>query len=209
MNSPANPSSPSASDLSVRLHSLLTTKLSSQITKSSVELGDVVVWVKRESLLDFFGLIKLDSELQFNFLVDITAVDWMDSAPERFEVVYHLMSLPYKYRLRVKVPVPETDAWVPSVVSLWGGANFMEREAWDMYGVVFKGHPDLRRILMYEEFKGHPLRKDYPVQGKQPRVPLRYPEVRNTAVDMQRPALVRINPRSKVNEDRDEEHKGA
>jgi NADH:ubiquinone oxidoreductase subunit C len=73
----------------------------------------------------------------------------------------------------------------------------MEREAWDMYGVTFKGHPDQRRILMYDEFEGHPLRKDYPVQGKQPRIPLRSPEVRNTAVDMARPNLVSINRRAK------------
>jgi NADH:ubiquinone oxidoreductase subunit C len=71
----------------------------------------------------------------------------------------------------------------------------MEREAWDMFGVEFRGHPNLRRILMYDEFQGYPLRKDYPVQGKQPRIPLRAPEVRNTAADMKRAELVAINPR--------------
>ena len=91
--------------------------------------------------------------------------------------------------------VPENDPVVDSMVELWPGADFMEREVWDMYGIKFKGHPDLRRILMYDEFVGHPLRKDYPVQAKQPRVPLLNPEVRNTAVDMKRAALVTINPR--------------
>jgi NADH-quinone oxidoreductase subunit C len=108
-------------------------------------------------------------------------------------MVYHLMSLSFGYRLRVKVAVDESKPEVDSLVTLWPGANFMEREVWDMYGIAFKGHPDLRRILMYEEFVGYPLRKDYPVQGKQPRIRLRAPEVQNTATQMNRPSLVQIN----------------
>ena len=93
------------------------------------------------------------------------------AAPARFVVVYHLFSLPLKHRLRVEVPVGEVDEAEPevdSVTSLWAGANWLEREVWDMFGIRFRGHQNLKRILMYEEFVGHPLRKDYPVNKRQP-----------------------------------------
>jgi len=86
----------------------------------------------------------------------------------RFLVVYHLFSLPLKHRLRLEVPVEESDAEVDSLISLWAGADWLEREVWDMFGIRFRGHPNLKRILMYEEFVGHPLRKDYPVNKRQP-----------------------------------------
>jgi NADH-quinone oxidoreductase subunit C len=86
----------------------------------------------------------------------------------RFAVVYHFFSTAHKHRLRLVVPVEEADAAVDSLASLWPGANWLEREVWDMFGIVFRGHPDLRRILMYEGFEGHPLRKDYPVKRRQP-----------------------------------------
>jgi NADH-quinone oxidoreductase subunit C len=88
----------------------------------------------------------------------------------RFAVVYHFFSLPLKHRLRVEVPLEEADAVVDSLTPLWKGANWLEREVWDMFGIRFRGHPDLKRILMYEEFEGHPLRKDYPVDKRQPLV---------------------------------------
>jgi len=86
----------------------------------------------------------------------------------RFTLVYHFYSIIHKHRLRLVVPVEETDASVNSLISLWPGADWLEREVWDMFGIAFRGHPDLRRILMYEEFEGHPLRKDYPVKKRQP-----------------------------------------
>ena len=86
----------------------------------------------------------------------------------RFAVVYHFFSKAHKHRLRLVVPVEEADAEVDSLTALWAGANWLEREVWDMFGIRFKGHPDLKRILMYEEFEGHPLRKDYPVNKRQP-----------------------------------------
>jgi NADH-quinone oxidoreductase subunit C len=88
--------------------------------------------------------------------------------PSRFVVVYHLFSLPLKHRLRLEVAVDEDDPEVDSVSSLWTGADWLEREVWDMFGIRFRGHPNLKRILMYEEFVGHPLRKDYPVNKRQP-----------------------------------------
>jgi NADH-quinone oxidoreductase subunit C len=88
--------------------------------------------------------------------------------PERYVVVYHFFSLPLKHRLRLEVPVDEADAEVDSVTSLWAGADWLEREVWDMFGIRFRGHQNLKRILMYDEFVGHPLRKDFPVNKRQP-----------------------------------------
>lgn len=164
---------------------------------SVIELGDLVVTVAPEHLTKVLSTCKNSPSLGFNLLSDITAVDWMDLRDERFEVVYQLLSLSKLWRVTVKVAASESNPEVDSVVSLWAGANFLEREVWDMFGIRFTGHPDLRRILMYEEFVGHPLRKDYPVQGKQPRIPLRAPEVENTARSMSRPDLVTIRPKSR------------
>ncbi len=185
----------SSEDKSKELESLLKQKVQNLIVRTEISLGDLAVTVKREDLLAFMRILKMDSALGFNLLLDVTCVDWLDSRPNRFEVVYHLLGLSTLHRLRVKVEVPEKDPTVDSLISIWSSANFAEREAWDMYGVKFNGHPDLRRILMYDEFEGYPLRKDYPVQGKQPRIPLRAPEVHNTARDMRRESLVAINKR--------------
>jgi NADH-quinone oxidoreductase subunit C len=170
------------------------------IKESVVELGDLVVTVAPDALLGVLTSCKQNPALACNLLVDITAVDWMDLRSERFEVVYQLLSLSKLWRLTIKVQVSESHPEVPSATQLWNGANFLEREVWDMFGIRFAGHPDLRRILLYEEFVGHPLRKDYPVQAKQPRIPLRAPEVENTARRMVRPDLVtiRTKPRSEA-----------
>jgi NADH-quinone oxidoreductase subunit C len=165
---------------------------------SVIELGDLVVTVVPENLTKVLTTCKNSALLAFNLLSDITAVDWMDLRDERFEVVYQLLSISHLWRLTVKVALSESTPEVASVVPLWSGASFLEREVWDMFGIKFTDHPDLRRILMYEEFVGHPLRKDYPVQGKQPRIPLRAPEVENTARHMHRPDLVTIRKRSRA-----------
>jgi NADH-quinone oxidoreductase subunit C len=168
------------------------------IENSAVELGDVVVTTTPQNISKLLSKCKSSASLAFNMLVDITAVDWMDARESRFEVVYQLLSISKLWRLTIKVPVSEGNPEVSSATSLWAGANFLEREVWDMFGIRFAGHPDLRRILLYEEFVGHPLRKDYPVQGKQPRIPLRAPEVENTARRMSRPDLVTIRPRQRT-----------
>lgn len=133
--------------------------------------GDDTVVIQREALIDVAKTLKEDPELRYNFLIDITAVDNLkrDKAP-RFEVVYHFFSLPFNQRVRLKVPLEEKDVEVDSLVPLWPGANWYERETFDMFGIKFRGHPNLRRILMYEEFQGHPLRKDYPYNKRQPLV---------------------------------------
>ena len=183
---------------SERLLELLKNKLASEIESYELSLGDPVIRIGRGNMVGFFRLLKLDSELAFNFFLNVTAVDWMDSKEKRFELVYHLLSLAHLHRLRVKIAISESDLEVASLASIWPGANWMEREVFDMYGIRFRGHPDLRRILMYDEFKGHPLRKDYPLQAKQPRVTLRYPEVQNTARLMNRPELVRIGGSAQI-----------
>lgn len=117
----------------------------------------------------------------FSMLMDLTAVDWLGAGAspikERFELVYYLMPAPPesadglldRKRLRVKVAIDVKDAEIDSLAGVFGNANWLEREVWDMYGIRFSGHPDLRRILLYEEFSGHPLRKDFPLCGEQPR----------------------------------------
>lgn len=176
------------------------------------EFGDTVVelpphaWSEYGLTVEFtvenavrqFETLRDGAPFLFNMLVDITCVDWLDQRENRFEVIYHLLSLTHHHRLCVKVNVPEEKPEVGSVRSIWPAANFLEREAWDMFGVEFVGHGDLRRILMYDEFVGHPLRKDYPVRGKQPRVPLRVPELRNTSVDLKREQLVSLPVRQRL-----------
>ena len=145
-----------------------------KITESHSQHGNETITLQREDALAIFSALKNDPQFAFDFLVDLSAVDFFGQEP-RFEVVYHLHSMRLNHRLRVKIRVPEDDAVVPSVSSLWKAANWLEREAWDMFGIRFAGHPDLRCILMYEEFRGHPLRKDYPVSKRQPLVQERDP----------------------------------
>ena len=180
----------------------VSSRLASLVVSGKCSLGDAEIRIAKSNIKEVFSILK--KELDYNFFVNVTAVDYMDTEfmerededDERFELVYHLLALASGDRLRVKVSVPENDMTAASVTDLWPGANFMESEVWDMFGISFEGHPHLRRILMYDEFKGFPLRKDYPVQGKQPRVKLIKPEVENTARHMLRPNLVQINRRT-------------
>ena len=135
--------------------------------------GTVVVVVRKERVYAVLEYLKTDSELAYNYLVDVTAVDnsRMESELMRFDyarfmVVYQLYSYQGQCRVRVKVPVHENDLSIPSATGLWRAANWLERETYDMFGIHFEGHPDLRRILMPDDFEGHPLRKDYPLQGR-------------------------------------------
>ena len=130
--------------------------------------GDQTITVQKNVLIELFKFLRDDPELDFKFLMDLTAVDYLNRKDNRFEVVYHFYSLKHNHRLRVKVPVSEDDCTIDSVSSLWKTANWYEREVWDLYGIKFNDHPDMRRILLYEEFKGHPLRKDYPINKRQP-----------------------------------------
>jgi NADH-quinone oxidoreductase subunit C len=126
--------------------------------------GQVSVSVHRGKILDICRFLFEDPDISMDFLSDLCGVDYPDRK-FRFEVVYNLYSLKYRHRIRVKALVPEDSPYIDSVVSVWSGANWHEREACDMYGIVFQGHPDLRRILMPDDWEGYPQRKDYPLQG--------------------------------------------
>jgi len=132
-------------------------------------LGDATALVDAGSVVEVMRFLRDDPELEFEMLTDVTAVDYLGEEP-RFEVVYHLYSVSKNHRLRIKARVPEDPARIHSLVEVWPSANWMEREVWDLYGIHFEGHPDLRRILLYDEFEGHPLRKDYPKERRQPLV---------------------------------------
>jgi len=142
-------------------------KFSDSIIETHSFRGDDTAIVKKEDILKINKFLRDDEELLYNFMIDLTAVDYLGREP-RFEVVYHLYSLKYNRRLRIKARVPESDCTIDSCVSVWIAADWFEREAYDLYGVVFTGHPNLKRILTYQGFEGHPLRKDYPVKGRQP-----------------------------------------
>ena len=134
--------------------------------------GDETVVLKPEYLVEVCTFLKTDPQMAFNLPIDVCGVDYLGKKEPRFEVVYHFYSLEHRHRIRLKVEVDGDDPEVPSVISVWRGVDWYEREAWDMYGIRFIGHPDLRRILLYEEFEGHPLRKDYPQRGYQPLMPM-------------------------------------
>jgi NADH-quinone oxidoreductase subunit C len=125
---------------------------------------EMTISLDRNSIREACALLKEDPACPFNFLSDITCVDWYPAEP-RFEVVYHLLSIPKKERVRLKVQLNSASPAVESLTSVWPGANYFEREVFDLFGVRFTGHPYLRRILMPEDWEGHPLRKDYPVEG--------------------------------------------
>jgi NADH-quinone oxidoreductase subunit C len=137
--------------------------------------GETTIVVPRNVLRDVAERCRSDKELQFNLLTDATSLDRYPLEP-RFEVNYHLVSIPRSDRLRLKVRLSGSDAVIDSVVSVWPGANWLEREIFDLMGIRFNGHPDLRRILMPDDWEGHPLRRDYPVEGYRdiPQTALRY-----------------------------------
>jgi NADH-quinone oxidoreductase subunit C len=145
-------------------------RLAPLVSESSFSHAMLVLVLPADRLLDLVQVLKV--EFQFDLFLDVTAVDWPGQQP-RFEVVYHFYSTQHRVRLRVKTRVPEEDPGVASLVSLYGSAAYMERECHDMYGIAFRGNPDLRPILLYEGFVGHPLRKDYPKDREQPLVPYR------------------------------------
>ena len=153
--------------------------------------GDETAVIVPEKLREVAEWLKTDPETSFEILTDVTCVDWLGQTP-RFEVVVHLHSLSKKHRLRLKCRVPEEDPKVPSLTPVWPAANWAERETYDMYGVVFEGHPDLRRILLYPEFVGHPLRKDYPLNGEQPLVEMHDPTTHRPVMPSPEADLVRI-----------------
>jgi NADH-quinone oxidoreductase subunit C len=131
------------------------------------DLGDDTALVARERIVEIMTFLRDDPALKFNFAMDLTGVDYLGETP-RFEVVYHLYSMERKARVRIKARLPEEDPTIDSIIGVWVSMDWYEREAFDMYGIRFNGHPNLKRILLYEQFVGHPLRKDYPKTKRQP-----------------------------------------
>jgi NADH-quinone oxidoreductase subunit C len=132
--------------------------------------GQETVLVSRDRVPVILTALRDERGFEFDMLADLTAVDWLERRP-RFDVVYQLNSLNLRHRLCVKVQVGLDDAWVTSAIGIWKSADWLERECYDMFGIEFRGHGDLRRILLYDSFEGHPLRKDYPYSKRQPIVP--------------------------------------
>ena len=142
------------------------------VLETHSRLGQDTAIISKSGIVEIARFLKEDEKLKFNMLADLTAVDYWKEKP-RFEVVYHFLSMENKLRLRLKARVEESDCELPSLSGLWPGANWYEREVFDMFGIRFTGHPDLKRILMYPDFEGHPLRKDYPKTRHQPLVEYR------------------------------------
>jgi len=134
------------------------------VTATKFDRSEMTITIERDSLLEAVKLLRTDPGCDFNFLSDVTCVDRYPSEP-RFEVIYHLLSMAKKERVRLKVLLQSGDPVVESLTPFWPAANYFEREVFDLFGIRFSGHPYLRRILMPENWEGHPLRKDYPVEG--------------------------------------------
>lgn len=150
------------------LHLKLKEKFGEDVLGVHNQHGDETIIIKPSALITIAQFLRDDADYDMNFLMDLTAVDGLKLGwNPRFQVVYHFFSLKHSHRLRIKVPAADGGS-VPSLTGLWAIANWFERECWDLLGIKFEGHPNLKRILMYEEFVGHPLRKDYPINKRQP-----------------------------------------
>ncbi len=161
--------------MSKALLDLVSKEFPDDVLSTHAQHGDETVVLRPEAWFKVHQFLREDARVAAEMLVDVTAVDFPDRDP-RFEVVSHVCSLSLGHRLRLKTAVGDEDGEtveVPSLTAIWASANWMERECYDMFGVRFIGHPDLRRILLYPEFEGFPLRKDYPADKIQPLVPFR------------------------------------
>jgi NADH-quinone oxidoreductase subunit C len=148
------------------------------VIRQGVVGGELVLDVRREAIVDVCRFLRDDPECLFKLFVDLCGVDWPQRMPERFDVVYNLLSLKHNRRIRLKLTASETTP-VPSVTGVWSAAGWWERETWDLFGVMFDGNPDLRRILTDYGFEGHPFRKDFPLTGY---VEVRYDEEQKRVV---------------------------
>jgi NADH-quinone oxidoreductase subunit C len=162
--------------MSQKLLELLRSTFGAAILETHSALGDDTAVVDPEAWRAIAEFLRDDPRSAMNMFVDLTAVDWLGRRSPRFEVVLHLHSLEHLHRIRLKARIGDAtgkSVRIASLVPVWAGAEWFERESYDMFGIEFDDHPDLRRILMYEEFEGHPLRKDYPADRPQPLVPYR------------------------------------
>lgn len=151
-------------EIKEKLEKLLTEKFPEIKFEITEFRGEVNVKFDRSHVVPVCGFLRDNSDLSYEQCVDVTAIDWAKKK-NRFTVVYHLFSIKNKTRLRVSCDLEEHEPHINTVSSVWKSANWYERETWDMYGIKFDGHPDLRRMYMSEEFEYHPLRKEYPLMG--------------------------------------------
>ncbi len=175
--------------MSLRVLETLKEKFGDAIVETHSEFGDDTAVVRADKWKDVCRFLRDDASMAFDMLVDLCGVDYPDRTP-RFEVVLHLYSVSKRHRVRLKSRIGDAegdDAQIDTVTDVWMGANWFERETYDLMGISFKGHPDLRRILMYPEFEGHPLRKDYPANKTQPLVPYRTEEEAGLPLGKQAP----------------------
>lgn len=177
---------PSAEAKPPALTALLLKTFSGKVLEHHTQHGDETVVIQREGMSEVFQFLRDDPRCAFDMMVDLTAVDHLPRKP-RFEVVVHLKSVKLEHRLRVKIPVEEAALEVDSIQPLWVAADWYERECWEMYGIEFKGHPQLEFLLLYEGFQGHPLRKDYEKEVMQPLVPMRAVRERHDYGEVFRP----------------------
>ena len=162
------------------LTTLLKQEFPDDVTDFHAHRDDETVVIKRDALEAVCRFLRDDTRCSFEIMMDLTAVDRLEmNETPRFEMVYHFKSLTHARRLRLKVRLTEDDSKIASIHHLWKAVDWYERECFDMFGIVFEGHPDLRRILMYDEFEGHPLRKDYPIDKQQPLMELKEVEERH------------------------------
>jgi NADH-quinone oxidoreductase subunit C len=134
------------------------------VTEVKFDREELTVWIEKSLIREACAILRDLRDCPFDYLCDVTAVDWFPSQP-RFEVVYHLLSLSKKERVRLKARLDNESPVIESVTSVWPSANYFEREVFDLFGIRFTGHPRLERLLMPDNWEGHPLRKDYPVEG--------------------------------------------
>ena len=158
--------------MSKKVLDLVSSTFGDEVLATHSRLGNDTAVVRRDRLVEIATFLRDDPRIKMDLLRDITAVDYLQRKP-RFEVVYVFYSIELKHMLLLRVPLEAGDVSIPSLHMLYGCAGWLEREVYDMYGMDFTDHPDLRRVLLYDEFEGHPLRKDYAVQQSQPRVKLR------------------------------------
>jgi NADH-quinone oxidoreductase subunit C len=142
----------------------------SAVQQITIDRGEITFYVRRENILELCRTLRDEDELHFELCSSVSGVDYGVDVPQRLHVVYHLTSMKYRRRIRLEVAVDVDDAHVPSVVEVYPTADWHERETWDMFGIVFDGHPALTRILMPDDWEGHPQRKDYPLGG----IPVEY-----------------------------------
>ncbi len=169
--------------MSKKVLDALAVKFPNAVARTGSAHSDDIAWIKRDELVAVATWLRDDPQMAFDSPIFCTCIDWIDWKPvgrppseawneskPRFTVCYQLRSLAHKHRIRLEIELPESDPRLPSLADVWPAFNWQERETYVMYGIKFENHPDLRRIYLYEEFVGYPLRKDYPKEKRQPLV---------------------------------------